>query len=447
MADLTAIELKINLVHYFLQVEKFKADKSSSENTTYLTSKTGNYQMIVISLVEFDEEKISAISKTLKNAKHDKTNVLKIALFPTSKTDDNIIVISEPIFYKDELKEIFPKISKLELRKTKKDDEEDISDEEMVEMLSNPEKAQNKELRELTAKIKQGFTPITWAITILFFIVPIATYAISIWFSMKGSSYLKNGSVNALFFGASDRNLTILAGQWWRIFTYGFNSGPATSFMGLIETIILGMLIYSTSRYVEAAVGPLKLFVSIIGAYILAGLFTTALPNSIVGGSYVILAALVGVLGFSTAKKKSPVSVISKGKLIVPIIVLVIVPFFDANFVNYLLLILGAGFSGSIMYFWNYNYKATSYDIIAPAITLGVGLVLPIVLIFAYSPVPAFSGADIYTIQSYLEQGWIKSTDKATALLNNVGWKSLSFSTLTQDDVIYYVVLDSGVVR
>jgi hypothetical protein len=447
MAELTYVELKINLVHYFVASEKYKAEKGSSENVTYLLNKNNKHQLIVLSLIDFDEKKIDEIAKTLKSAKHDKVEVLKIALFKTTKTD-NTIVIGEPVFYKDELKELFPKLANFDLRKNKSDDEEEISDEEIAEMLSNPEKAQNKELRELTSKIKQGFTPVTWLFTILFFILPIASFALSFWFSAKGSSYLRVGVVSSLFFGGSDRNLTVLAGQWWRLLTYGFNAGTGDSFLGLIESVIVGMLIFSTSRYVEVVTGSLKLIISIMVAYVLAGFATTALPITVIGGSYVILAALVGVLGFSTAKKKTPVSIISKGKLIVPVIALILLPLFDSNFMNYLLLIFGAGFSGSIMFFWNYNYKSVSFDIAAPAITLGVGIILPIVLIFAYSPIPAISEADVYTIQSYLEQGWIKTTNSGTDVLHSIGWGSLGFDLRSYDDgSLYYVVLDSGVHR
>lgn len=443
MADLTYIELKINLVHYFLHVEKYKALSMSSENVTYLSHKTAENQLIVISLVEFDEELITKISSDMKNAKHDKVNVLKIALSKDVARDENTIVIGEPIFYKDELKEKFPKISKLELRNTNNNDsDEAIPEEEMMEMLQHPEKAQNKELRELTAKIKQGFIPVTWLLTTLFCLLPIVSFALSYWYSAKGSSYMSNGSVVSLFFGASDRNLTILGGQWWRLFTYGFNCGPATTqVFGLIESIVIGMLVYSTSKYVEAAVGPLKLISSVVVAYILAGFVSTAIPSAIVGGPYAILAALVGVLGFSTAKKNSPISIISKGKLILPLIVLVIVPFFDGNMINYLMLIVAVGFSGSIMFFWNYNYKAVSFDLIAPSIILGVGLILPIVLIFAYSPVPAYSGEDIYTIQSYLEQNWIKDLAKGSNILHKVGWGSLGFKLEPDADGNEYIQL------
>jgi hypothetical protein len=430
MADITYANLKLGLVHFLLKLYKYKANKASSEYVTYLENKNAQYPLIVLSTVEFDQVTIDQLAATLRSAKHDKVNVLKIALNNDAKPAPDLIVIDNPIFYKDKLRELFPNIDKLHIEAANDvvDDNEELSPEDLSEMLSDPEHAENKELRELTAKIRSGFTPVAWILFVMFMVLPIASLALTFWYGSKGSSYLSYGSVSALVFGGSDRNLTILAGQFWRIFTFGLNGGTGSIFVAGVEVLIIGFLIYSVSKYTEAAIGSLRLFVGVFIAYVLTGLFMTSVPKAITAGPYVILATLFSMLGFSTSRKKSPITVISRSKMILPGIVLLLLPLFDSNFTNYLVLIVAAGVSGSVMFLWNYNYKKVAFDLAAPLIIIGVALILPITLALSYSPIPADAGEDIYTIQTYLEIGWIKEINTGTNVLHHIGWTQLSFA-------------------
>jgi hypothetical protein len=162
MADITYANLKLGLVHFLLKLYKYKANKASSEYVTYLENKNAQYPLIVLSTVEFDQVTIDQLAATLRSAKHDKVNVLKIALNNDAKPAPDLIVIDNPIFYKDKLRELFPNIDKLHIEAANDvvDDNEELSPEDLSEMLSDPEHAENKELRELTAKIRSGFTPV-----------------------------------------------------------------------------------------------------------------------------------------------------------------------------------------------------------------------------------------------------------------------------------------------
>src|SRR5699024_1150319 len=126
--------------------------------------------------------------------------------------------------------------------------------------------------------------------------------------------------------------------------------GPNSLFTGLIETIIIGLLIMSNAKYLEIAIGKTKLIVILLITYALTGFALTGIPKAIIGGPYVILAILMGMLGYASFKKDGPLAVISQAKLIVPTAALILIPLFDSNMYNYLVLLLAFSISACMMY-------------------------------------------------------------------------------------------------
>ncbi|AHI53105.1 rhomboid family intramembrane serine protease [Spiroplasma culicicola] len=411
-------DIKLSLVHYFIKVEKYKANNEFSNNyISYLINPKNRNQIIVISIGQADNEKeLKQLKESLKTAKREHIEVLNIII--TDQIIENSICISSFDNIVTQLGKYYPKIVNL---KEPEKDEEQMSEEEMLETLQNPSKSSNIKLKNLVSRM-QSNSFVSMGLTLIFFVIPIVCFAF--WFFIAGGSWLQYSDVSSLFFGGTNKALTIYAGQYWRIFTYGFNTMSLGIIGFLFETIIMGAMVLKLSKYTEGIIGSWKFALIMFITYPMTGLFVSVMvPGVVFSGILGFMASVIASLGVTTwVKKNDPITLFSKNRLLMPIIIMILYALFFKSGYDLILIVAAAGIAGSMTMLFTYDYSKPDFYLAFPIIML-VGLILmPIICIFipTYSLAP--EGTTIYALIEYARHG-ILSVDKVNEiLLKDNGW-------------------------
>ncbi|QHX36844.1 hypothetical protein [Spiroplasma sp. BIUS-1] len=417
-------ELKLSLVHYFVKVEKYKAlENFSNDYASYLVNPKAKFKIIRVTVGSpvTTDKNLNEIKETLKEQKREKIDILNIAISDSDidiQLEGTTLTVSTIDNIKTKLKPYFSKIDSL--KETEKEDAEDnISDEEMIEILQDPSKSNNLKFKKAIQRMNRN-TPTSLVLMAIFFIMPIITMVLSfLWFGGGASPIID------LFFGGTNRNLTINGGQFWRIFTYGFTSNGAGFLMAIIQIIFITGATIKLARYTEGLVGSFRFALSIFITYPLAGFFVSAMipsQTAIFSGGLGFMASVVGVLGVTTwDKKREPIQLFSKNRLVFPILCLVIYPLFLNQSSQYILIIASAAISSSIYLLTIYTKENMDKLIILPIIILAAAFLLPLTfsLINYYAP-----AHDLYTgnvLMLYVKQNWM-SVDYANKIIDKNGW-------------------------
>ncbi|AGR41440.1 hypothetical protein [Spiroplasma taiwanense] len=427
-------ELKLNLVNYFVKVEKYKAvEKFSSDYVSYLVNKKNQYKIIRITIGSpvSSDKNLEQLKEELKEAKRQKIQILNIAITSDKielEFEGKLVIVDSVELAMKRLVKIFPKINSLEKRfknQLKEEDEdgiENISTEEVIEMLTNPSKSSNLKLKNAVARMNRH-SNISIVLSLIFIIMPIVTVILSFMFFSNSSI---NGYVVDLFFGGTNRNLTINGQQWWRVFTYGFTTNSGGIIFALIQIFFISGMAIKLSRYTEGLVGSIKFAAAVFITYPLAGFFVSTSSVSetyIYSGSLGFLASIVGILGVTTwSKKREAIQLFSKNRLVIPIIMLVIYPLFTSSYFQYILIIASAAISTSITVLLTYDWKNSRDKLFILPIFI---LAACILAAFTFTFIPSFSSAhDIYSLNAislYKQKGYI-SIEGANKLFNLNGW-------------------------
>ncbi|WP_338984594.1 hypothetical protein [Spiroplasma endosymbiont of Diplazon laetatorius] len=417
-------ELKLNLVHYFVKVEKYKAlEQYSNDYVSYLVNPKAKFKVIRVTVGSpvTTDKNLEEIKANLKEQKREKIEILNLAI---SDTDIDIALEGTTLSFsslessKTKLKPYFSKINSLK-EAEKNEVEENISDEEMIEILQDPTKSSNIKFKKAVSRMNRN-SPISLLLLTVFFVMPLITMVLSMmWFQGQIGPHLD------LFFGATNRNLTIVGGQWWRIFTYGFTANSNGFLMALIQIFFLTGATIKIARYTEGLVGSLKFALAVFITYPLVGFFVSAtMPSqtAVFSGGLGFMASVVGVLGVTTwDKKREPIQLFSKNRMIFPILCLVIYPLFLGQAYLYIMIIASAAISASIYLLSTYKKENMDKLIILPITILVAAFFLPLTLslINYYSP-----AHDIYsatTLLYYVANGFM-SEKRANEILWNNHW-------------------------
>ncbi|WP_339030423.1 hypothetical protein [Spiroplasma endosymbiont of Cantharis nigra] len=416
-------ELKLNLVHYFVKVEKYRAlEKYSNDYVSYLINPKAKFKVIRVTLgspVTIDKN-LNEIKATLKSQKREKLEVLNIALSDSDidiELEGTTFSVSNLENTKIKLKPYFSKIDSI--KEEEKEAKEDyISDEEMVEILKDPTKSSNIKFKKAIQRMNRN-SPISILLIVVFMIMPSITAVFSmLWFPQI------NGLTIDLFFGATNRNLTIVGQQWWRIFTYGFTSNSNGLLMAIIQIFLAGTTI-KLARYTEGLVGSIKFAIAIFITYPLVGFFVSATvptQQAVFSGGLGFMASVLGVLAVTTwDKKREPIQLFSKNRMVFPILCLVIYPLFLTQSHLYIMIIASAAISSSIYLLLTYKKDTLDKLIILPITILTISFLLPLTfsLISYYSP--AHDPYSVMTLQLYVIKGWMPYTKGNSIILRN-GW-------------------------
>ncbi|AUB31859.1 hypothetical protein [Spiroplasma floricola] len=417
-------ELKLSLVHYFVKVEKYKAlEKYSNDYASYLVNPKAEFKIIRVTVGSpvTTDKNLGEIKDTLKKQKREKIDILNIAL-----SDQDIDIALEGTTFsvsnleniKVKLKPYFSKIDSLK-EPEKEEEDERISDEELIEILQNPSKSTNLKFKKAVQRMNKN-SPISIILSSIFFILPIVTTILYfLWFNPLDSR------IADLFFGATNRNLTITGGQWWRIFTYGFTVLSAGLPMAIFQIIFITYGTIKIARYTEGLVGSFRFALAIFITYPLTGFFVSAtIPSetAIFSGGIGFMASVVGVLGVTTwDKKREPIQLFSKNRLIFPIICLIFYPLFSQQFHIYIMIIASAAISSSIYLLSIYNKQNIDKLIILPIVILIFALVLPLTLTFINYYMPAHDLLSARALSVYVHKNWM-SADSANKIFQRNGW-------------------------
>ncbi|AGR42318.1 rhomboid-like protein [Spiroplasma diminutum] len=417
-------ELKLSLVHYFVKVEKYKAlENYSNEYVSYLINPKADYKIIRVTVGSpaSSDKNLNEIKENLKTQKREKIEIINIAL---SDSDIEIslegltLSVSSLETIKTKLKPYFSKIDSLR-ENEKEDKEEYISDEEMVEILKDPSKSSNIKFKKAIQKMNRN-TPISIILVSMFFILPLVTMVLSfLWFPNI------NGLSLDLFFGATNRNLTIVGQQWWRIFTYGFTANSNGAIMAFIQIIFLTGGVIKIARYTEGLIGSFRFALAIFITYPLVGFFVSAaVPDqmAVFSGGLGFMASVVGVLGVTTwDKKREPIQLFSKNRMVFPIFCLVIYPLFLGQMHLYIMIIASAAISSSIYLLSIYKKNTMDKLIIIPIVILTISFILPLTLSLISYYSPAHDPYSAITLQLYVRRN-LMTSDSANIIFKKNGW-------------------------
>ncbi|WP_339020441.1 hypothetical protein [Spiroplasma endosymbiont of Atherix ibis] len=417
-------ELKLSLVHYFVKVEKYKTlEKFSNDYVSYLVNPKAKFKIIRVTVGSpvTTDKNLDEIKNTLKREKREKVDILNIAL-----SDKDVDISLEGITFsvsnleniKIKLKPHFSKINSLK-ETNKEEEDEKISEEELIEILQNPTKSSNLKFRKAVQKMNRN-TPISIILSSIFFILPIITTVLYIiWFKDSDPKAID------LFFGATNRNLTIIGGQWWRIFTYGFTANSNGYLMAFIQIFFLTYGTLKVARYTEGLVGTFRFAIAIFITYPLTGFFVSAaIPSqtSIFSGGLGFMASVVGVLGVTTwDKKREPIQLFSKNRLFFPIIFLVLYPLILQQYQLYIMIVTSAAISSSIYLLSIYNKQNVDKLIILPIVILITAFALPLTLTLINYYIPAHDPYSSKALSYYVSKKWL-SADTANKIFRRNGW-------------------------
>ncbi|WP_166508456.1 hypothetical protein [Spiroplasma chinense] len=416
-------DLKLLLVHYFIKVEKYKADLVESDDyISVLVNPKNKTQLIAIGIGELSgvEGKIFKVKEKHTSGKREAFNVLKISI--TEESFKDVVCVSNLKEAKAQLIKDFPKITSLEETK-QEESEPDLSEEEILESLKNPNSSENKKLKKLVSSMNTQ-TAVSMSLMVLFCIIPIITFGLWIFLSTKVDGLAHTG-IASLFFGGSNRALTIVGHQFWRIFTYGFSLHSAGIFGALIEVAIVLVLYIRLARYTEGIIGSWKYAFIMFVTYPLTGFFLSVMvPGMVFTGILGFASSTITVLGVTTWNKKSDtVTLFSKNRLILPLLVMIMYTILFKDSSDYLIIVTAAGISGSITLLFTYDYSRPDFYLAFPIIML-IGLILlPFIFLFvpSYGIAPDF--VSMYTLAFYAQTGVMKTNYLNNIIYNLNGWQ------------------------
>ncbi|AUM62832.1 hypothetical protein [Spiroplasma monobiae] len=417
-------ELKLSLVHYFVKVEKYKAlEQFSNDYVSYLVNPKANFKIIRLTVGSpvTTDKNLDEIKQTLKEQKREKVELLNIAISDSEidiTFEGTTLSVSTLEEAKTKIRPYFSKIDSLK-EQEKEEFEESISDEEMIEILKDPSKSSNLKFKKAIQRMNRN-SPISITLMAIFFVMPIITLVLSfLWFGGSASPIID------LFFGATNRNLTINGGQWWRIFTYGFTVNGQGFLMAIIQILFISGATIKLSRYTEGLVGSFKFAISIFLTYPLVGFFVSAMvpdQSAIFAGPLGFMASVVGVLGVTTwDKKREPIQLFSKNRLVFPIICLVVYPLFMGGSHLFIMIIASAAISSSIYLLTTYNKENIDKLIILPIIILSFAFIVPLVASIINYYYPAHDLYSLNVLYQYKIRGWMNA-DQVNKIFVRNGW-------------------------
>ncbi|QBQ07928.1 rhomboid protease GluP [Spiroplasma gladiatoris] len=398
-------DLKLTLVHYLVKVEKYKADASISDDfNVYLYNKKADLKVIVITIGEAleNDQKLDNLISSLKITKREKIKTLKVAIYDGIQND--VACISNLDDAKLALKQYFPRITALKLQTQEQsrleNDEENLSEEEILETLRNPNDSSNVKLKKLVSRMNSN-SVVSILISIIFCIMPVICLGLS-WFIKDNAIGVNGGAATAMFFGGTNRALTVVGQQFWRIFTYVFNAQGLGLIPALFQIFFLGFMLLKVTKYTEGIIGSWRFALIIFITYPLVGFFLSVLlPYPTFSGTLILPAMVIASLGVTTwVKKSDTITLFSKNRIIFPLILMLIYALFISGDVyDILLIVMGSGTAAALTLMFTYNYKSVDGYIALPVLMLSAAIIIPVIYLF----IPAYGiSPDLDTLRALL---------------------------------------------
>lgn len=423
-------DLKLNLVNFLIKTEGYKVSKNDSNTCSFLINKKAKNPIVIISLGSLAEKHITIakeIKKNLKTANREKINMLNIVLGNANfnENDDfQTIIISDLNFFVEQLKDLFPNIVNMSKNDNNDKADKQMSDEEIMSTLLDPQNSNDQEFKRINNKIKNSPSIMTYILIAIFAFGPITIFFVSVYFvRMKNLIMLQYSEISSLFFGGLDHNLTIVVGQYWRILTWGMTPGPfGSSIFTMVFLFFILIYMLNISKYAEHYIGKLKYISAVLLAYIFTGFFiANGILTGVEGGPIVILSAIIGALGASIIGKKTTTTVMAKNKLIIGIIIVAVIPLLNRDVNSYMIAIISCGLSMSFIYMFNYKYKKMDYLIAIPILIIIGVFTSSLTMLIIPKYTQAENGNTIGVLQSYWQIGFY-SHNNLNSIFDKIGW-------------------------
>ncbi|AHB36574.1 rhomboid family intramembrane serine protease [Spiroplasma apis] len=421
-------ELKLNLVHFLIKVEKYKAlPKYSNENISYLVNPKNKFQIVCVTIGNpvTSDKNLEEIKNTVKSAKREKLNTLIIALtsnLEISLVDGTLIDVDSLETIKTKLSNHFPRINSLVIEKN--EDSPEIDEEELLASLKNPSESSNIKLKNLAARMTTN-SALSILLGAMFIILPIVTYIMWTMLNMRNpNTPLKSDAVASLFFGATNRSLTVIGQQYWRIFTYGFTANNGGLLKAIIEVFIIGSLTLKLSKYTEGVLGTLKFASITLITYVLAGLFVSVMiPFGQFNGVLGFTASTIAALGVTTwDKKNDTVIIFSKNRIIMPLLIMIAYSLFFKTTNEIILIVTASGISGALTMLMTYNYKNLDRYFVMPVVMIAGFVIIPIIFLFLPYSSLAEDRDSINAMGAYIQYNTF-SVEQANRFLGLNKWR------------------------
>lgn len=254
---------------------------------------------------------------------------------------------------------------------------------------------------------------------LLFVILPLVFQLLTtIW------GYNYTDDIAKLFSGGTTYHLTFLGGQGWRVLTYGMSALSSNWFVGFAIIILVGFSLYGLLKLNEFYMSTWKFILSFLVSYLLLGYFSSVLtPNYTTGSTLPIYGMTLGMLALNVSGSKTLFAQVSKSKLILPIIFLIILPIFISG-MEYVPVLVGLCLGGATSFLFTYDYKHAGWRLSLPLIVLLIGILLPSIMLAIPIYVPGKDGVVIYTLMFYVDRH-LMNIDKANNLLHKIGWTDI----------------------
>ncbi|PPE06273.1 hypothetical protein [Mesoplasma corruscae] len=434
------IQMFKSFISFLKKEYKYKELKKipAKENKVFLVNRIYKYQIIIL---DNDQSANDLTSENIlyNDSSIDKDSILKITFSnnvprPLQQINGIWSIQTNNEKVQSDLIQIFGDIHKLNLYQI-----EETKPENSNMSIQEQNEIKVKNFNSFMAKIKNNKISFTWAILVLFIILPsIAT----ILGSVLNINWLDETTINApnivhrswtsgaaqIVFGGTNRTITINGGQYWRILTYGFSAMENSKSGLLFDLLILFFVcsaLFSTSRMTEIVNGSVKkIAIPFVVSYILLGFITsTTMPYSITSGPLPILSIMIGIMLMNVSGDKTPVSIFAKTKSVWPILIIILVASSSNDTMSsFSIAFLGMVF-GSITYAltskganeWKISEKIMLFLLV-------LFIVVGIVFLFVLKTIPAYNNNILAAINFYLNKGIISDGYATNLVVNKIGW-------------------------
>jgi len=439
MSKLT--EAKQALVSYFQDLG-YLTYGNQNKKVVYLYSKDAKFQIVKVALTaKAPSAKKDATMDYLRQKLRDQledpnARISVYNIYLTEKFKDNfvreddesLLIATNWNYLVQNLKEDFVDIEKLTPpTETVNSDRMNHADFN-IEDVKTPEEL-NQRLKLLNGQLKNQPAIGSIILYILFIIVPVVVSFVAIF--MVGYIGLgapqQTSNVQALMFGATNYQLTMLGGQWWRFITYGL-SGGGSNIVGLVMLIIIAIISFKRLRLNELIMGTWQMLITYFLAYLLTGFFMSVFSLTPIGAmSGVNLAIITGMIALNTGGSKSAVATFAKKQIIWPVIILIFLGFFGGSGYGAIALVTGFILGGIIAMLFTYNYKAVNWRLAMAILVLLAFIVIPLVFLLIPSYIPGTDFYTVHTLTAYVRMN-LMSPQKATDIADKIGWNNVSWS-------------------
>ncbi|KNG79085.1 hypothetical protein [Mycoplasma sp. HU2014] len=418
-------ENKKILENFFIKNYNAKLLKSKvSSKISYLYNSSNKFQIVVINFdknITADKELEYVIQK-MQKAVNQTVQVFMIVVDQNANNDlieheNKKILYSSIENLKDNLEPFFEKSDLLDFNQHQQQE----TKEELNEQNSFEENL--KSLNKFIQSIKSNKITFSWIVLILLVLLP-GSIQLFAPYLLKNSQISSN--TLSLVFGATNWNLTILGGQWWRVFTYGFAPMQqiGSPFLSILILLILGSMFFNISKMCEISIGKtLSFATSSFLSYLVLGLFASCvLPATYTGGIISTIGIFLGILLTDSSGKNTPVAKFSQSKGWKYIIMLILFSLLFGNGLSSLLItgvgmVLGSCFIGLLKTeFRDWKWM----EVIQVALIVSI-ITIPIVFIMITKFTTAVDPNILNALSFYIKNKWF-STEFVNSITNKIGW-------------------------